>query len=328
MARRKARKMPPTELTIFANLPEGSHIVDLAQCLSQINRKKYRQGMQYAVSSIEFYSSDATVNVFRLPHHWPMVNAWTKSMELWRKQQNDTAQEAGLVDTIAAHRDFKVFGDSYHAEGSYDVVYPETVASGSPASQNYRTLTSAQGISSTVAMDWEYSEIVIPNKTTPGNTVDYKLHVLGDDSTGGAAASIGMIHAYANSRARPQQTDPNFVDVPTGGIFGEMFDVGDDDNQIITNFQNRNDQLPYLNDVDSEFEFYPGGANTGTGWTVQDLLNIQAGNRTMTSSVCGPFLANLGLILLGVVGTDVSMKINLVPGDYNGVAARRMQDVN
>ncbi len=323
MARRKARKMPPTELTIFANLDEGSHIVDLGKCLSQINRKKFRQGMQYAVSSIEFYAADATVNVFRLPHHWPLVNAWTKAMALWREQQNDTAFEAGLEDTIAAHRDFKVYGDADHADGTYSVVQPETVAAGSPVSQFYRSLSQGQSVSPTVTMDWEYSEIVVPNVSTVGNTVEYKLHLLGDDSS-----SKGLIKAYAESRARPQQIDPNFVDVPTGGLFGVMQDVGDDNNQITTNFQEKNDKLPYLNDADTALEFYPGGANTGTGWTVQDLLNIQSGNRTMASSVCGPFLANCGLILLGVVGTGVSMKITLVPGEYNGVAARPMQDVN
>ena len=330
MARRKARKVPPTEYTIYAELAEGSTICDLGQLLSQINRKSFRQGMQYAVQSIEFYSDNADVVVSRLPHHWPMVNAWVKGMELWRKQQNDTAREAGLVDTIAAHRDFKVFGDAAHADGSYTVMTPKTIANGSPTSENYRTLTSAQGVSASVAMDWQHSEIVVPNKGGVGITEEFYLHVLGDDSTGGNTASVGLIHAYANSRARPQQTTPNIVDVPDhGGIFGEMFDVGDDDPAIISNFQDKNDNLPYLNDMDTEFEFYPGGANTGTGWTIQDLISIQSGNRTVASSVTSSFLANCGLILFGVgSGQSVGVKITLAAGDYKGVAARPMQEVN
>ncbi len=327
MARRKARKIPPTEYSIYATLAEGSTICDIGQVMSQINRKKFRQGMQYAIQSIEIYAPSTDVIVSRLPHHWVMVNSWTKAMELWRQQQNDTAAEAGLLDTIAAHRDFKVYGDATHADGDYNVLQPITVGTGA-VSDNYRTLSQGQSISATVGMDWEHSEIVIPNKTTVGNTVEYKLHVLGDDSTGGSGASVGIIHAYANSRARPQQVDPNFVDVATGGVYGEMFDVGDDNNQITTNFQNKNDFLPYLNDVDSEFEFYPGGANQGSGWTIEDVLSIQSGNRTLSSSTVGPFLANCGLLLFAVSNGTCQVKITLAPGDYKGVAARPMQDVN
>ena len=92
-----------------------------------------------------------------------------------------------------------------------------------------------------------------------GRRVDFDLWALPDmDLT----LDFGMIHAYAESRNRPMQTDPNIVDVPTGGLYGEMFDVGDDSNQITTNAQNKNDNLPYLNDMDTQsIEFYAPAAN-------------------------------------------------------------------
>ncbi len=330
MARRRNKKVPPTELTITANLATaGSHICDIGELMSQINRKKFRQGMQYAVQSIEFYSPAADIIVSRLPHHWCGVNAWTKTMELWRQQQNEKMFDAGIGDTIAAHRDFKIFADAAHADGSYDNLNPFTLATGGPDSQYYRSTTSAQTVSPTVEKAWDKSQVVIPNATGAGTaSIEYYCHMLGDDAFGGATASFGMIKAYAESRARPMSEDPNIVNVARGGIFGDMTDVGADSGLIVGNAQDQNAHLPYLNDMDSSFEFYPGGTNQGSGWTVEDTLSIQAGNRTLSSSVCGPFLANVGLILMTTSTDNVQVKITLAPGHYNGVAARPMQDVN
>ncbi len=331
MARRKVsrtRKLPPTELTLYSYMSEaGNYIADIGAMLSQVNRKSFRQGYQYAVASIEFYAPEANIVVGRLPHHWPCVNSWTKTMNLWRQQQNDRLQESGLEQTVAAYRDFKIYFDADHADGNYTELQPTTVGTGTPASTNYRTLSSAQAVSATVEMDWDKSQVVIPNSVSPGNTVEYYCHMLGDDSTGGTGSSFGMIKAYADSRNRPMQSDPNIVDVPSGGIFGQMFDVGDDTSDIVTNAQDKNDNLPYLNDIDSSDEFYPGGSNTGNGATVVDTLSIVAGNRTIASSTTGPFLANCGLLLFGT-DAAVAVKITLAPGDYKGVMARPMQDVN
>ena len=329
MARRKAsrrtKKVPPTELTLFSSIDAGVNIADLGAMLSQVNRKTYRQGYQYAVQSIEFYAPAADIIVSRLPHNWVCVNSWTKAMNLWRKQQNDRLEESGLMQTIAAHRDFKIYIDADHADGNYVEMQPITLGSGS-ASEAYRTLASAQSVSATVLMDWDKSQIVIPNKASPGNTVEYFCHMLGDDSLS-APSSFGMIKAYAESRNRPMQTDPNIVDVASGGVYGEMFDVDEATGDIVTNAQEANTALPYLNDRDTALEFYPGGKNTGSAHTVVDVLSIQSGNRTLASSSTGPFLANCGLI---VITTDaaVQVKITLAAGEYKGVMARPMQDVN
>ncbi len=328
MARRKVsrtKKLPPTELTLYSYMTEaGSYIADLGAMLSQVNRKSFRQGYQYAVASIEFYAPEAGVLVGRLPHHWPCVNGWTKAMNMWRQQQNDRLEESGLTQTIARHRDFKIFFNGDHAAGNYTELQPTTFGTGTPASTNYRTLSSAQAISATVDMDWDKSEIVWPNYGAPGTTVERNLHMLGDDE---GTTSVGIIKAYAESRNRPMQTDPNIVDVALGGAFGSMFDVADDSGDIITNAQEHNTALPYLNDIDSDDEFYPGGTNTGNGATIVDTLAIAAGNRTIASSTVGPFLANCGLLLFAT-DAAVTCKITLAPGDYKGVMARPMQDVN
>ena len=306
----------------------GVYVADLGSMLSQINRRAFRQGYQFAVQSIEFYSPEANISVGRLPHHWPCVNAWTKTMNLWRQQQNERLQESGLEQTIARYRDFKIYFNGDHAEGNYTELQPITIDDGAGSdSQKYRTLSQGQAISASVDMDWDKSQVVIPNHASPGNTVEYYCHMLGDDTGNADGDSFGMIKAYAQSRNRPMQTEPNIVDVASGGIFGEMFDVGDDTGDIVTNAQDKNDQLPYLNDVDSAHEFYPGGENQGNGATLVDVISIVAGNRTIASSTVGPFLANCGLI---VFATDAAaqVKITVAPGDYKGIMARPMQEVN
>ena len=46
----------------------GSQYVDLAQCLSLVNRRFYRQGMNYAVENIKFYANKGgNINCFKFP---------------------------------------------------------------------------------------------------------------------------------------------------------------------------------------------------------------------------------------------------------------------
>ncbi len=331
MARRKARKIPPCELTIFTTLPVGTSVADIGSLASQINRKTFRQGMQYMIEKIEFYTSSddpVTISVGRLPNHWPCINAWVKTFSYWRQQQDEQLDEAGLESQVAAHRDFKIYIDSDHADGNYTELQAQTIDA-SADSGYYMTEAQASAVSPTVAIDWDKSQVVIPNAGgVPGAVAEYYCHMLGDDSLGGGTASFGMIKAYAESRARPQQNNPNTVNAVSGGILGLMTNVGEITEELVDNARYHNDQLPYLNDIDTGFEFYPGGSEQAVNPTLQDILQIvPTGNRTVASSVVPGFIANCGLIMFS---TDqiVNAKITLAPGDYKGLMARPMQDVN
>ncbi len=325
---------------------EGSELksngiyADLMQCHSIVNRLFARQGMNVFVEQLEIGCQPGgafEATVFRLPQHWSCVNAWTKTMALWRQQQDDTADTAGVESTIARYRDFKIFFDAGH----YTL---GTAANLLPAGY-FRT--DAAGTNE--SYEWFSSEVVLPNDGAVGNTTERYLHMLGDDN---GAASAGMIKAYAESRSRPQQTDPNIVDVPTGGLFGEMFDVGDDDNVIVTNLQEKNEVPPYLMGMDGSEEYYPGGSFQGIGpanaggvtlpGQFVDILAVNAGNNYNTDSV-GSFAAPCGLLKIVINATGVLpaspadlgdapfslwMKVRLAPGRYQGIAAIPMQESN
>ncbi len=324
MARRRSRKaaksLEPCELDIFLELAQGAGagFVDIGEILSKLNRKFFRQGMQYVVSEVEMLATGtSTCLVMRLPHYWPAVNSWTKAQALWKQQQDDRLEQSGIEQTIARYRDFKIFMNDSHAQAG-------TIAN--LQSRDIITEPAAQVISPSVNSDWEASQIVWSNFGGPGITVERTLHMMGDNG----AASVGLIKAYAESRNRPMQTDPNIVDVALGGAFGSMFDVADDSGDIVTNAQEHNDLLPYLNDIGTNEEFYPGGTNSPTTAYQECLLSISAtGDRVLGSRSSG-FLANCGLLYLLWNASEATtvLRITLAPGNYKGVMARPMQDVN
>ena len=334
MARRKARqsrKVPPAELTMsIPLLGDGTTqnlYLDIAQNLSLLNRKFFRSGYEYVVENVELVSNAATsVSVHRISKSWPVANAWVKAMALWKKQQDETMSEMGARDTIAKYRDFKVTMDPAHAVSTADNLL----------SSNIISFAAAQVISPTVAYEWEYSEVVVPNDAAPGNTTEMPLHWVGPDIPG-ANTSKSVVKAYAQSRQRPQQTDPNIVNVALGGLFGEMFDVGDDSGDIVNNAQEENNVAPYYNDITpSAHEFYPGGEGSdggslgGMGKTQEYFLSTAATGRFISSyggscSVPGGLLQ----IVHDIADGDVAiLKIKIAPGHYKGAMARKLQDVN
>jgi len=310
-----------------ADLSVAAVYVDIAQCISIVNRKFARQGMEYVVQNLEIgcqpggqYAS----TIMRLPEHWPCINAWEKGMRLWLEQQNETAREAGLESTIARYRDFKIGFDSGHSFA--DNLLPDGYFIDDP-------------LSTADTYEWMQSQIVIPNDGAVGNTTERYLHMIGDD----LGSRAGLIKAYAESRSRPPAREPNTVDVPTGGIFGEMFDVGMDDETVVDNIQGTNNEPPYLLYRESSDQAYPGGSIQGTYYAqTQDVLGVNAGQNYNTDST-GGFVAPCGLLKIqynasgvnvpGVPGPgDVPwglwMKLTLAPGNYKGVLAQTMQEAN
>lgn len=314
--------------------------IDTMQCHSLVNRLFARQGTNVLIENLEIGCQGGgafEATILRLPQNWSCVNAWTKSMELWRKQQDDRARESGLESTRARYRDFKIFFDSAHATAGYS---SNLIPSG-----YYLT----DGAGTTESYEWSGSEIVLPNFGAPGTTVERSLHMLGDNN---GTTSVGMIKAYAESRSRPFQTDPNIVDVPAGGVFGSMRDVGDDTGDIITNYQDKNEKPPYLMGMDGAEEYYPGGSFQGIGpvnpsgttypGQFVDIIAVNASQNYNTDST-GSFAAPCGLVKIIINATGVApqspvdvgdapfplwCKLTLAAGHYQGIAGVPMQEAN
>ncbi len=308
-----------------------SHYIDLSQCLSLVNRRFYRQGLEYAVAGFKIFSAAGVTGVVvlnKLPDTWMCDNAFTKAYSAWKRQQDDTIEEAGAESAVARWRDFKVFMDvdhvtQYVAGGSDLNVtnllpynFDESISTG---------VESGYGPSFANAYptgEWQPSEIVVPNHLVDatGSRVDpeeYLLHMVGINNN--PSISRGVIEGYADSRAYPQSPDPVEPNLGSSSNWlRDMFDVGNDNVEIIENVTDQNDDLPYdqIN--------YPGGENVSAalqtiGFTMHDSTTISGSSMVEGSNV------KCGLIK---IQSDMSnlftLKVMLVPGNTKGYLAERL----
>jgi len=312
-------KLVPNQLKMFFDLQglaAGTQFLDLSQCASLLNRKFLRQGLNWVVSDIEIISDVSTqVVIHKLPTTWPMANAWVKSFHLWRDSLDQVLDIDGH-DIEGKYADFKIFYDSTHeAAGVSGNLLP-----------NDLVIANADG-----SYDWEGTIYEVPNDPVVGTTTGYNIHAIGPS----VPTSKGMIAGYAASRRRPQAEEPNIVDVASPEMWmRELFDVGDNLEEIREDIETLNDQPPYLiGNQEVATEFYPGGSVQGAtfqSW-IQDVLITRTGTSLAMDS-SGPFIAPCGLLRLQTSfpappGVFV-MSVSLSAGPVKGFLAEPMQEMN
>ncbi len=187
-----------------------SQTIDLAQCLSIVNRRSYRQAMNYAVAQIEVFSADgANVAVFTVPPTWIADNATTKAFETWKDQRAEVLREQPSLK--AKWSDFKIFLDDIHSTAG--------VAG---------NLTPVDGKEDLYLLgEWENSQYVLPlpgaSQVAEGDAQEVKFHVVGNHVPAGLfdthTTSVGLIKAYAASRARVLSPDPVQVGQYISGFY-------------------------------------------------------------------------------------------------------------
>lgn len=334
-------KIQPCERIIQFTLAAAAdgQVLDVMQALSMQNRKAFRQCMEVGIETVEIYGTDTGsgyVDVHRIPQTWVTANAIVKARAMWLEQQNEVLEETDGWSARAKYRDFKIYYNADHADGSVSSLYPDS----------YLSLADAQAIDAGAQYDWDYSDVLLPNfQGTPGNSVAMPLTAIGSDN-GGNSASV--VEAYAESRARPHPIDPSIVAESgsaylEGGLYSEMQDLGEIVEPLQDNIRFENSSPPYIiGGVDSQFEFYPagsqnpagaGGVNTGLNGTLQDRLLLRSSTALATDQT-GPFSAFLGLIhftngffVAGALA-PVLVRVKVMAGTHKGIAARDMGEVN
>ncbi len=325
MARRTSNKIQPAAMTILASTANvgagstGSFTADLSQMASLLNRRFYRQGLNWAVAGFKIFTGPGVsglVTVKQLPNTWVTSNAWEKAFRAWNKQQMDAIEEAGAESAVARFRDFKVFADTTHVTAGFaGNLLP--LDGQLPIAQPY------------AAGEWEHSQIVIPNliADASGSLVDpkeYALHMVGVNNFG--SLSKGILEGYADSRAYPQSPDPVSPVIGSDqNWLRNMFDVGNDSTEVTDNATDRNDNLPYPQ-VD-----YPGGEIQApalsihdfsgiTGTTIGGITRLKGGNFP-----CG--LVRFDFANTGETGGTLTIQIDLVPGNHRGYLAEPMTEM-
>ena len=303
--------MQPAQTVLSYELPSGNSYIDIAEGLSQVNRRAYRQGMEYAVGKIVFsYLADpgSILNV-RLGVHtagntWSVHNAWKKAYAHWIAQQRRARRLIGQ-SAKPTWEDFKVYLDDAHRAGtSLGVLAGDSGAVGTG--------------------EWDYSRLIW--EADDASIDEVYLHLIGAD-VASPATDWGLILGYQNSRATVQPEDP---DLPAEYSINMYTRLAQDENavadEVANNMEDENDQPPYDHDD------YPGtDANSDAPW-LQEFGYASPGAPMATLP---GFVAQCGLIKFNLSAHDVAsgdvtsgvtslVQVHLMPGTYKGVAALPM----
>ncbi len=331
MARRKSnsRKVQPAVKSLFFEVPAyaesnpvpGVSYIDLSQCASLVNRRFYRQGLNWAVAGMKIHTepnSQGTVTFSKAQDTWIVSNAWHKGFAMYNRMNNQVLDN--LPSIKGKYHDFKVALDTDHINAGSPVfdnnLLPFTEASdGSRTDYAYDTTA-----------EWERSLIEIPNDTAPGTTVGYALKIHGADT----GSSKSLVQGYALSRSTPFSPDPanqSIGSVPTSWM-NEVMNVGDNTEEIAINLMNINDKLPYPQD------HYPGGDTQAPDAQVHSIQKVSGTTVGGFTSVPGGNF-QCGLIKINNLVKDTStnapvsfvLELQLVPGMHRGYLCEKMQDV-
>ncbi|AXH74415.1 MAG: hypothetical protein [Circoviridae sp.] len=306
------KNIEPAILTLNFEIGDTNvSYIDLSQCASIVNRRFYRQGLNWAVAGFRFGFEGSGVNlrVATLPNAWTTSGSWEKTMRAWLKQQNDAIREMGGESAVARYRDFKVHADSIHEGLGF-------------GSNKLPVNPGGLGVASAAYLpgEWEASQIVIPNNGAVGVTTEYNLHMLGASN----ATSKSIIAGYANSRATPFSPDPVTPGPISNSFLNSMFDVGFNNDDIVDNATDKNDDLPYDRDD------YPGELVNGPSMSTHREISFTTTtigahqNMAGTNVPCG--LLQIAHNHVGAANT-LTMQIMLVPGDHRGYMAEPMTEM-
>ncbi len=332
MARRKARipqgkKIQPAVKTLQFTIPTGNQYIDLSQCASLVNRRFYRQGLNWAVAGFTFFTaqgSSGSIGISKIPDTWVASNAWKKGFATWQKMNNEALEEAESVRP--KFLDFKVFMDDIHH------------AAGSAA--NLRPLDALGNIYT--AGEWDYSSFLIPDSSNPGAAQDREIIWTGANYPGASPASllnaVSLIEGYAASRGLPDIRDPNAPGdaadadgtTPENWISATFNEGTVQDDRVLGDMLDENNKAPYPfeNDGTATDTQYPGGANQAPGLEAHDAALVTAttiGGKTTIPG--GNFQGGLIKITNNSGDATATMFIHLVPGPHRGYMCQPMQDV-
>ena len=315
MAKRSKRmkRLEPAVLTVTTTTPPvasgatGQFTCDLSQMASLINRRFYRQGLNWMVGGFKFITvpnAQGQITVQKLPNTWVTSGAWNKTMNAWNDQQLEAIEDMGGESGLAAFRDYKVYADATHLAAGYG-----------------SNLLPQDGAGAAYAPgEWEPSQIVIPNDGAPGATVEYFVQMVGPS----AGTAKGAIAGYEFSRAYPQDPDPQTPAMQTSWL-NRMNDVGDNNDDIVDNAINRNDSLPYPQ------AGYPGGGAQAPTLQFHDITGVRG---TTIGGVSRAKGGNFPCGLVRIIYTNqadaaqaVTIQIDLVPGTHRGYMAEPMQEM-
>lgn len=333
------KKIEPAVQTLNFNfsVSAGSTVnqtLDLSQCASLVNRRFYRQGINWAVSGIKVLTTGenntGSITVQKLPETWVMSNAWEKGFRAWQRMNNEALEESESVRP--RFLDFKVYADELHHNAGF--------------AANLLPLSSGGTFT---AGEWQSSKMTVPfGPASPGNVTDFEIIAVGANYPGVSPATlinaVSLIEGYANSRGLPNVLDPNAPadatdadgSTPENWLAATFNDGTEQTTEIIESMvgplaENNIAPYPFENDGVNPDTMYPGGANQGTGLQVHDTEFITPTTVGGTSRLKGGMfpcgLARFVCVNNGEQTINFTLQIDLVPGSHRGYLCEPMTEM-
>ncbi len=290
--------------------------IDIAQCLSFVNRRLYEQGKCYYVESIKTLT-DPTVapsvtfgfTFSTIPDTWVTANAHTKAHGLWKQMNQKVLADNPSVQ--GKWHNFKVYMDVAHFSGG-----------GGPNGPTLNILPKDSGNNAISSGEWEMSELVFPQHDVDPTTGEvlaadaFHLHMLGADV--GSLNSGGVIQMYEDTRAQVRESP--LVPAEMSTSWGTLLtDDGSQEPELADIIETESDKAPY------DMTDYVGG---NANWSLPVNMGTSFNNAYAPEELLSGFKVPLGLIKLSVSQSgeggssgDVGFELTIAKGHYKGVAA-------
>jgi len=299
----------------------------LSQIASLVNRRFYRQGLNWAVAGIKIITStsDAVISVQKLPNTWVLSNAWEKGMRAWLRMNREALAETESVRP--RYMDYKIHADEAHFSAGF--------------AGNLLPLDGQLVATPYTIGEWEPSKMVIPfGPASPGNTLEAVIKAVGPNYNGGGDPVVGLIAGYANSRRLPAENDPSTPgdsDDASGSApenwLAATFNTGTDQvSEVLEDNLTENDTAPYPYAADGGANtFYPGGETQAPSLQVHDTSRITGTTLSKTVHVkggnfpCG--LVRFIMANLGEASSNMTIQVDLVPGSHRGYLCEPMTEM-
>jgi hypothetical protein len=336
---RKFKKIEPAVQTLTLATPSvaggatGIFYCDLSQMASLVNRRFYRQGINWAVSGIKILSGgDGSLFVSKLPDTWVMSNSWEKGFRTWQKMNNEALEETESIRP--RFLDYKIYADAHHHNKGFGAnLLPQTL-----------NVTPA-GVTTVVEAavgEWEASKMVIPKTDGTDDVFSREIIATGASYPGVGASTlnaVSLIEGYASSRGLPNVLDPNApadaADVnsnaPENWMAATFNEGTDQDDAVLSDMIAENNIAPYPfeNDGVNTDTQYPNGANQLDGLQIHDSVFLTPTTVGGTTRVKG------GMFPCGLIAfswspngaSNLQIQIDLVPGNHRGYLCEPMTDM-
>ncbi len=345
--RKSSKKIQPAVMKmnfVFGTAKDGAKsvsFIDLSQCASIMNRRFYRQGLNWAVAGFKVLGTGSAfgtqfpqISISKLPNTWIMSNAWEKGFRHWMKMNQESLESSESVKP--KFLDFKIYANNdHHVSGYGDNLLP------------YSSATLGAPIQTATAGEWVHSTFHIPNtavdSSDPTSNNPRSVIAVGANYQNVGADgqfAVSLIEGYAASRGLPDIKDPNVpgdadsVNASTAQNWLAALDNDFDQQtgEVLADMITENNISPYPFEGDGVHTdtMYPGGANQLPSLEVVSNEYITATTVGATTRLDGSNFP-CGLIQIGTSGfadkVDLFLEVTLVPGSHRGYLAEPMTEM-